>query len=69
MLWNLRLSLYKNVIINEFWIVVSIGMYFYFLGDENISLWEEMMVRFGFDKRDLGKRDWFLYDFMFFRIV
>ncbi|KAK4680774.1 hypothetical protein QC764_101760 [Podospora pseudoanserina] len=67
MLWNPRLSPYKNAITNELWIAASIGMYLHFPGDENTSPWEEMMVRPGLDKRDLGKRDWPPHDPMFFR--
>ncbi|KAK0747757.1 hypothetical protein B0T21DRAFT_343498 [Apiosordaria backusii] len=70
MLWNPRLSPYKNAITNELWIAASVGMYLHFPGDENTSPWGEMMMMGAeFEekkKRDVGKRDWPAHDPMFF---
>ncbi|KAK4204024.1 family 76 putative glycoside hydrolase [Triangularia verruculosa] len=63
MLWNPRLSPYKNAITNELWIAASVGMYLHFPGDENTSPWETMAA---LEKRGVGKRDWPPHDPMFF---
>ncbi|KAK7514014.1 glycosyl hydrolase-like protein [Phyllosticta citriasiana] len=37
MIWNPRLTPYKNAITNQLWISASVGMYLYFTGDSNTS--------------------------------
>ena len=49
MVWNPRLSPYKNAITNELWIAASISMYLYFPGDNFTSPW---VASNGFPKKD-----------------